>query len=706
MSDKIKAVFLGVNDKGRAKLAEKVAKRTNEAKGDIAAARQSAGRLPDEHPDKASLLGEATTLEGRIDAAQPPVQSVGDAYCALGDLRDDAADLRKRAEARVAQDFGNDPKGRCALIEMNIAATKRAALRIGNEAKAKEVQAPLAEHERDLDALATYRLHQNASPQVMGQFDSLLKRAVATRTTAEKAIGEPPEPGSEREKSRTRLAECTAIPGLDGVLDPTRRDARGRRNAAEESAARLNVFDAHFAQPETDAVAKRTNKAMRTAAIIKSMAGQQARTKNDPALEGKIGNLMVAEYGADMDLSPKGRKLTQALVIDDPVEKLLTGKIRFEDAVGRVRDQAAIGSVKPSKMLDLLIQQVELKLGSMDRRTDIQQAQLPNDPGQGFVLSDREGELSTAQAKGILGDDGPKFGAAGLMFAPDAIEQLKALREEVVKWDARERKSKSKPQKPFINTQGERPEEPLITPEILQAQAAKLTNPSERTEITGYEYDEETGERVTDSEGRLSTRTKKVEALPYVPAPGLGQDHQMDGPLDNSDDPDALYGALDDKQYAHLRMLQRADEEEDRQKVFTYTYTSAQGETNGRGTPEQIVYDHFKRTYKLDDSKTDALLKRVVEAFKSVPLTVTFAANSLFGADKDAPAHGTTYVSDVQYTRGKTDTKSLIGRDDNTKVDSTKLFALTSALEAKQKELDEFNKRYAERVEEAETTDH
>ena len=330
------------------------------------------------------------------------------------------------------------------------------------------------------------------------------------------------------------------IRGLDGILDPSRRDPRMRRKAAEESAARLNVFDSHFAQPETDATARRTNQAMRTAAVIKSAASQQAATENDPTLAGKLGSLMVREYGPDLGQSSKGQKLTQALVIDDPVEKLLTGKIRLEDAVMRVRDQAAMAGVKPSKMLDLLVQQVEMKLGGMNRKTDIEAGELQKDAKQSFVLSDLEGELGPDQATAIMGAEGPKLQSAGLKFSDAAAGQLQALRGEVKAWDKKELQKKTTPEEPWVNDKAALPDKPLITPEMLQDQAAKLTNPADRAEIKGYQYDADTKKRAADSKGKLLTETKPMDALPYVPAPGLGQDHKVTGPLDNSASPDPL----------------------------------------------------------------------------------------------------------------------------------------------------------------------
>jgi hypothetical protein len=67
------------------------------------------------------------------------------------------------------------------------------------------------------------------------------------------------------------------------------------------------------------------------------------------------------------------------------------------------------------------------------------------------------------------------------------------------------------------------------------------------------------------TQGFAALRSPKDKDPGYIPVPGLGQDHKVDKPLgsdEDQDEADALHGQLNPRQYAHLRMLARADEVE------------------------------------------------------------------------------------------------------------------------------------------------
>jgi hypothetical protein len=693
MGDKLKAAFLGLTDKGKESLGRSRDARAQQAFQDIAAARKKLTEIPNGHPQKEILAGEVESQDAMVKATLK--RPVGDAFKALAPLCDKAHDLLVRVNA--AADSANDKDKQFQLVDLNLAAIRRAALKTPNE-KAAATTLSL------LDPLEKRRAALNKLPRpddLATKLDDLLQDAVKLLKTAREGIDTEPDPGSAREESRAVLGTMADIDGLDGILDPDLMDMRGRRNAAEESAARLNVFDEHFKNPGTDDAAQIENESMRTAAVIRAAAQQQARTRNDPTMSHRLGSLMVDEYGPDLKMSDETKALTKALVMDDPIEKLLTGKIRAEDAVQRIRDQAAVGGVKPSDMLRMLRNQFEMKMGSLDMTTDVENVELGNDsvektsPGgrksnetQAFVLQDLQGEIDPAFVTGndMFGANGPTFQGNTLKYEGRGAAIMDALTKVLAAWDAKEVAVPDKlgAQEPTFSGKGKTPELPKpvtgnvpltsggITPEMLAKGASGLTRAGDRKTINALN-------RKTDE-----VVEKDLTATPYVTAPGLGQNHSVTGPLDNPEgrkpedraksERDALHGALDGREYAHLRMLQRADEED---KKVKSDYKGQQL------TPEEVVRKYMADTYGMTANQVDEMLKKVAEAFETVPLTITFTAESMFSSKKDAPSHGTEYVSDVVYTRGREDASTLIGRGDNIGIDSS-----DTMIEVKQQQID------------------
>jgi hypothetical protein len=118
---------------------------------------------------------------------------------------------------------------------------------------------------------------------------------------------------------------------------------------------------------------------------------------------------------------------------------------------------------------------------------------------------------------------------------------------------------------------------------------------------------------------------------------------------------DARHAAVNERQYAHLRMLQRTDEEEKEQFV----------RDNGQSV-EDWVMERMAKRYNVDAKGAKALLDAALGAMNKVPLTITFKAESLFSdPNKNEPAHGPVYASEVVYSRGRQEVGDIIGRGEH-----------------------------------------
>ncbi len=658
MGDKLKVAFLGLTDKGKERLARRRDERAERATSDLDAVRTTLASIPNATPAKAGLAVELELNSAAVRAAKK--REAKDGYKALAGLCDAVEDLRRRTD--TAAGTVKEQPSLFQLIDLNLNAVRRAALMTPDETAATvTLQA--------LDPLEAERRALNGPVDPIpkkARSEKLLEQALTLRDLAEKSLETIARPDTPRAKSREVLGAMSDVEGLDGILDPERTDPRGRRNAAQESAARLNVFDAQFVHTGTDKAATIENESMRAAAVIRAAAMQQAQTRNDPKLAHRLGALMIDEYGPDLKMSEDTAKLTKALVMDDPVEKLLTGKIRPEDAVERIRDQAAVGGVSPPEMLRMLRNQFEMRMASLDPGSDVEFGALGSDTSlkgdkQAFVLRDLEGEVDPELFKGaeLFAGGSPAFKNGNLKYAGRGKELMDAIEHVIDAWETELGDSppdalgaqepsfsgKGKPKQPPTLGLGSAKggTTPGITPETLAA-AANLSPAAERKAVKAL--DPKTGKVVE----------RDLEAAPYLAAPGLGQEHAVRGPLANGDDRAARHGAMDEREYAHLRMLQRADEEDRDRKV---DYKGQQL------TPEEVVRAYMAQAYTMTATQVDDMLSKVAAAFANVPLTITFTAESMFGSKKSAPTHGTEYVSDVVYTRGQEAATDLVGRGNN-----------------------------------------
>ena len=787
--DKLKIAFLP-NSKIRRKLDDRI----GAAQRDIKAGLATIGVLPLGDPVRTQVMADALALSNRVKDQQLAAQdNPGAAYVAMKPVCDDAAAFaqsgpqRVTAQQDIVRQAGSDFDRDETVIGQTLDAARKARAQIANQTEAAKIGQRIAALGKDLLALSTDARnypgsiadHQRAIAALKNTADTLLSDAVNAKALK-------PEDGTPRAASAKVVEMVGGVPGLKDKFASVQRDARGR-TVGEESALRLDVFDEHFAADESkDPRARVTNAAMRLTATLGAVAARAAKDVNDPHLEGRIGQLLIREYGGDLlgkmtgddDDDEEERKaaaqalrIAQAVLMDDPVLKLLTGKIRPEDAVQRIRDQAELAGLKPSEMMQLLRQQFEMKVATLSG-ADLELGETKKDKDQGFILSDLQGELSDDQATGImafgqrqprkgkseitlpqwdgdglalkpmtdvmhvgkpgetlqaiakhyLGDEGRaseimeknrgviadvlkntpqgsapdltgvKFkvpderGSGGVVMldeiarivaafdAPD-VNQPDRLGQQAPKWTRQDANPESKLDLPPIPkpqmesvAKEETVDVPVPSPEQsdrdanedselaqqLRAQMAQLKSPAE-------------SEKTRTPLGRESEMGKRA---PYIQAPGLAQDHAPRAPLDGTgepapditgappQEPKRSNGAINERQYAHLRMLQRSDEE-DRQAFY---------DENGRSV-EDFVIDKIVERHGIGRDKASQLIANAATWFGQVPLTITFNAASLFSdPTKDAPAHGAVYKSEVEFSRGQTSAKDVIGRDDNVKI--------------------------------------
>jgi hypothetical protein len=554
------------------------------------------------------------------------------------------------------------------------------------------------------------------------------------------AGGRPKAPETQAAASKAVLGDLAQIPAFGKRLDSDAKDPQGR-TAREDLEQRLAVFDQYYAADvgDDDPDAAVRNQAMRLAATTSVVASRVGAELNDPYLVPRVGQSMVAEYAPEMraslsrgadsdDDADHAIRLAQALVMDDPVGKLMLGKMNPTTAVQCIRDMAAVGGVDPSQMLKMLRQQFEMKMTSLTVGQVKAGAKQQDNVSGKFVLEDITGELSPTQfnamfavderdsgASAVRTDDGSAlefkaaagqvhttvggdtFGTLALAYLGDAAKwatirdlnqvlvqrpdaqngkaavvqqtNLKGLGQDdalpaglkltvpgklslldqlapyVAAWDedleeaendeeavdvAGSRKPKT-PTRQIVDDEDDGNDSPssrpLITPDELRAAAGKLTSPRD-----------------------LDPNSIQV--------PGLGQDHQVRAPLGESGktDAEALHGQINQRQYAHLRLLARADEE-DRDAVLAKTGKSV----------EEHVLTHLKVRYGIDDNKAQRIANGVQAWIDKVPLTMTFTGDRVFSdTTKNAPTHGEKFKSEVELSRGREDQEDLIGRSEQT----------------------------------------
>ena len=531
---------------------------------------------------------------------------------------------------------------------------------------------------------------------------------------------------------------------------------------------------------------------MRLAAVMSVAATRAGAELNDPYLGPRIGQSMVAEYTPELKASlSRGNEddkaaesavqLAQALVMDDPVGKLMLGKLNPADAVQRIRDMSKVGGVDPSMMLKLLRQQFEMKMASLTLG-QVKAGVKVKDKGVhgNFELSEITGELSPGQFDAMFeatgaGDDDTaarKAGGGGLEFKAAAGQLHKTVRNDTFgtlaqtylgdanRWteirdanqvivqrpDATAGKAMVE-QETLLKAKGKDDELPAgltltvpgklalldqLAPYVAAWDTSAAAVPDSalarkpKTPKKGAVDDEEEDgpsplSAITAQElreGAAKLRSPRDSDPAYIQVPGLGQDHKVRQPLGaeadskeeqrkqaerlaaqkkragqlstladeldklQSKDPesealqkklaeydqlvaaddaarleeerDKRHGAINERQYAHLRMLSRADAE-DRDAVLAKTGKSV----------EENVHDKLKARYSIADAKAQQIAAGVQAWISKVPLTITFTGDRLFSdPTKDAPSYGEKYKSEVELSRGKEDKKDIIGRDE------------------------------------------
>ena len=576
----------------------------------------------------------------------------------------------------------------------------------------------------------------------------------------------------------------------------------------------LEVFDDRFAQAaDASPDAQRDNTAMRVAAMAGAMALRLVKQKdiNDPLLKPVVARAIVQEYGEELARALAGKEtgeqdakaaekqrqeakralaLAEALLAEDPVTKVFTGKITGPDAVESIRRQAKAAGIPPSRMLELQRQQLEMRVGALTM-----QEVKAGEQQQQFILHDLYGELSPADMERLVAYRMEKASVelgrqatspqwkdpadgGGLVYKPTANGTsgiLDQLADYVAAWDAdlpadsppdpaqleQERFKESMNIRRGMSEMREREAtgkvEPKVTPKALEdaakrllppirpdvlsrlkalaAEIAKLSEEERKSSPLKREFDELKRklesfrnlaqslstklESKTRAEVEASDEFRQFEALrlefadpSFRQAPGLGQDHGRGGTLDDAradarsaalqaaqrtqarikeltaalktmkEDVDKKQtpeyrelaelvakqekardaersegraGAMNERQYAHLKMLDRWDEEEKERFLAE----------NGQ-TVEQYVISNLARLLKIDPGAAKQALDTAFRNVQSVPLTITFRAESLFSdSTKDEPAHGPAYVSEVVYSRKDMDMAALIGRGEN-----------------------------------------
>jgi hypothetical protein len=749
-----KAAFLP-----NSRLAKKLAQRVSAALRDIEAARAGADRLNDK------LLGEtrqsAKGLEKQVMAqVELGTANPGAAWLGMAPLAEQAAQLK----AKVAGAAGGDLATPAEHFNRALDAANKAIddARSGTRDIAKgdaaaALQGRITTLAGKIDTLFdTVRAAGGTVTQAQAdEMDGYRDDAVTLRKDVRAAAKLAPTPGTERAVSRAITAGLAdAVPAIGARLNDPKKDARGR-TAMDDVRARLEVFDDRFAQStEGNPDAARQNKAMRLAAVAAVTARRAAADVNDPNLEPRIARSLVGAYGPEMtatlaqgeddDEDAKAAvQLAQALVMDDPVGKLMTGKINPEDAVQRIRDMAAAAGEKPSVMLKLLRQQFEMQIGSY---TLSEISRGTKSVEKGFNISEVTGELSVKQVLGMTEvsrtglraeqdqkvADRPLFqdGGQGLRFRPTA-QQVHTVKDgdtlaslaqtylgDAALWPAlvdankvvteppADPKGKPEGTRHDLTKAGKDDKLPvgavLIVPgqtslldqlapyvaawddgeEEAEPKAARVLVPKDmappadtgptveelRKQVTdkGGERlpNRPTAEQLRDAASRL--QSPRTQDPGYIQAPGLGQAHTLREPLGKEADiadpvaraaaeAEKRHGAINERQYAHLRLLARADAED------------AETVLRQEGVPvEEVIARRIAARYgpdRVDDKKAREIAAAAEKWIATVPLTITFTASSLFGdASRNEPAHGTQYISDVVYTRGQTATADVIGR--------------------------------------------
>jgi len=365
--------------------------------------------------------------------------------------------------------------------------------------------------------------------------------------------------------------------------------------------------------------------------------------------------------------------------------------------------------MKPSRIYKLLRQQVDMELGAYTLQ-QVQTGKKKNDSTvkggqQGFKLSDTVGELDPEIYQKMLDikpkpvtdpkqkrePDRPEWkgGAGGLKLDKETQDRLDWLETQVTAWDTVPTvtpptttvpttvPATAPPTTTTPWVRGRKPGEqqnlmgahrtPQPEPTIPEAPDPSKAPKKDAYREPGKPYPGQTtvkpepkkpkAPKTTDTrplaeqlrEG--ATKLESPTGRDYIPAPGLGQTHKVRGPLGEGPE-QSTGGALNERQYAHMRRI-REQEQEDAAE-----FQKASGKT-----VRQFCIEKIAARYSVAPDKAETLLDGALTWLMSVPLTVTFNAETMFSeSGKNAPKHGTTYVSEVVRSRGTRDMKGVIGR--------------------------------------------
>lgn len=733
-------------------LSKKLRDRVTNGLDELQRIRSLAETLGDDTRDTA--IKSIDDLEGKIvDAASNGVQKPGDAWVEMDGLLKQVANKRIEILGLNKKADKADPMARFnrALdpTYKAIAQARSGTRGIPDEKEVKRLQKAVTDLTSQVVTLVTKVGKPPAKPTAQ-QCELLESYRLAAGDLVREvrgAQGLAPQAGTQRAASNGVIKGVSGIKAIGDRLNSPKKDAQGR-TAMQDLQGRLEVFDDKFAgDPNKDPEAGRRNKAMRMAAIATVTADRISQDVNDPYLRPRIGQSLISEYAPEMkdslavgddddDESAGALLLAQALVMDDPITKLMTGKMDPSDAVQRIRDMAAVAGEPPSVMFKLLRQQFEMRLGSLDASEVIRGTKEKDEGAKGnFELSEITGELSSKQFADMLElgtlpttqlgpdkRDQPKWkdDGSGLAFKPTSRQTHTVKKGDTFgtlantylndenKWQEIQKDNKvildAKTRKP-IDLQGLKKSDPLPEGAVLYVpgvmslldqlgpyvdawdgaeadtkketesgtdQKGKSDTKGKKTVIT--KEDEEnrskgymiaaslssmgkvTPEKLKEGFARL--RSTKAQDPSYIQVPGLGQEYKPDKPL--GEEEKIPSGQINDRQYAHLRMLARSDQE-DREAVL-----------RKEGKPlDDVLAEKIRARYgknRVDDNMARKIAKAAEGWVAKVPLTVTFTASRLFSdPSKDAPTHGSQYKSDVEITRGKENMKDLIGRDNTVK---------------------------------------
>jgi hypothetical protein len=703
-------------------LARKLQTEVDAALDTLKAARAQIDELPDS--ERAALQKPLDDLEAEVmQQVTRGTTHPGDAWLAMPPLRKRIDADAQRVAAHVS-DAAMDRAAWLAAVRRSLAGARK----LCQDIRKDKDRQPLLDKALRIDQ----KLSAEAQTASLDELKTVRDEARQLLDDARDAAGKPKQPKVQAAVSSALVNDVKTIGAIGARLDSPAKDPQGR-TAAEELEGRLAVFDTHFAADgKTDLEAARRNKAMRLAAVTSVTANRMAMDLNDPYLVGRIGQSLVDEYapdiggllsrGDDDDEADGAIQLAQALVMDDPIGKLMFDRIDPADAVQRIRDMAEVAGEPPSVMLALLRQQFEMKIGSLTRaQVKAGEKKDDADADGNFALAEITGEISRAQFSEMVDTQGTaptdtarwKEDVAGLDFkaargqthtvvAGDTLSSLaqtyygdpaQADRIRftnlgvIVRKPAATRGGPDIVERKGLRNVGRDEALPvgavLIVPskksvlDLLEAYVAAWDTPDAPADSVGVGNDE--AEPLPD---QLSARQRKKAAAKaplksitpemlkvgaagltsprdtqpdYIQAPGLGQAHKVRAPLANGPvNADPLHGQINERQYAHLRMLARSDQE-DREAIFRRTGQSV----------DETVHEKLKERYGIDDDRARRIAANVAAWIRRVPLTITFNAASLFSDPaRNAPTHGEKYQSEVVFSRGTEDKKAVIGRDE------------------------------------------